>query len=328
MGARRPSHPKAAEPGHHTFVPQATRILSHAEEKTSVDELCRLRQEIDDRIRPVVERLCGSSAELEYFDQLLAAFDNLSSVPASERRWVARKLQLYNARKQQLVIANLPWVTKVARSQPATLLTEEDLFQEGVCGLLKAIDRFEASRGLRLMTYATWYIREAMQQSRARHGHLVSLSAHDQTLVGQLESRRSRFLHEHGRQPTPKELAEEVGKPTETIARLQTVTNSGGTVDFSKVVARGKDEREDPMAEFDRVDSLKSMVKGMLEQLTSRERLVITMRFGLEGSAPTSLEALGEVLRLSKERVRQLQRQAIRRMQSLLNDQESVGFVA
>jgi RNA polymerase primary sigma factor len=194
--------------------------------------------------------------------------------------------------------------------------------------LLKAIDRFEASRGLRLMTYATWYIREAMQQSRARHGHLVSLSAHDQTLVGQLESRRSRFLHEHGRQPTPKELAEEVGKPTETIARLQTVTNSGGTVDFSKVVARGKDEREDPMAEFDRVDSLKSMVKGMLEQLTSRERLVITMRFGLEGSAPTSLEALGEVLRLSKERVRQLQRQAIRRMQSLLNDQESVGFVA
>jgi RNA polymerase primary sigma factor len=70
------------------------------------------------------------------------------------------------------------------------------------------------------------------------------------------------------------------------------------------------------------------MVKGMLEQLTSRERLVITMRFGLEGSAPTSLEALGEVLRLSKERVRQLQRQAIRRMQSLLNDQESVGFVA
>jgi RNA polymerase sigma factor (sigma-70 family) len=224
-------------------------------------------------------------------------------------------------------MANLPWVTKLARAQRPTAVSEEDLFQEGVCGLLKAIDRFEAERGLRLMTYATWYIREAMQQIRARQSHLVALSSHDQTLLGQLEVQRTAFQHRHERLPSVKELGQSVRVNPRSISRLQMIANPAISLERSGTEGSIPVPIDDPAHEFDRMEEIQTTVSRLLETLPTRERLIVTRRFGLDGKEPTSLEVLGGDLNVSKERVRQLQRQAIRRMQEQALEEE-VGSAA
>jgi len=180
------------------------RLLTPAEEFDLVSQLCKLREKAMRLLQPLVDE-AHEDARLDHFDQIVGYFmDNRSGLKKPALKQVDALLEEYNAIKHQLVMANLPWVTKLARAQRQTNVSEEDLFQEGVCGLLKAIDRFEAERGLRLMTYATWYIREAMQQIRARQSHLVSISSHDQTLLGQLEAKQSQFQHQHTRLPNPK----------------------------------------------------------------------------------------------------------------------------
>jgi RNA polymerase sigma factor (sigma-70 family) len=301
---------------------EQTRILTPAEEYELVHELCVIRRRIDKKVRPVVEAKAQPEDRTEHFDQIMALFWDAKGIPGSTRRWVHRQMKEYASLKHRLVVCNLAWVTKLARGQRSSMIPEEDLFQEGVCGLLKAIDRFEASRGLRLMTYATWYIREAMQQIRARQSHLVSLSAHDQTLLGQLESLRTEYQHLHSKLPTPMELSQKTMRPARVISRLQLASSAAVSID------RVGDEGSlpiavaDPTEEIDRLDSVKGTVERLLGNLTSRERLVVTRRFGLDGSAPTSLEALGAAMRVSKERVRQLQRQALKRMQQIARQRE------
>lgn len=242
--------------------------------------------------------------------------------PKALARKIDSDIAEYNRIKHSLVVANLAWVTKLARSQRQTTVAEEDLFQEGVCGLLKAIDRFEAERGLRLMTYATWYIREAMQQIRARQSHLVSLSSHDQTLLGQLEAQRTAFQHQHQRLPDATELGQGTRATIRAVSRLQRVSSPAislerGGADGTIPVPVG-----DPTQEFDRLEEIQTTVSKLLETLPTRERLIVTRRFGLDGQEPTSLEVLGDDLNVSKERVRQLQRQAIRRMQQQAEEEE------
>jgi RNA polymerase primary sigma factor len=299
----------------HPVSDDDTRLLSPSEEFDLVSDLCARRRQIELKIRPIVEANATDEDRTDHFDQIIALFSQLQTVPAATRRWVSRQMKEYARIKHRLVVCNLPWVTKLARSQRSSVIPEEDLFQEGVCGLLKAIDRFEASRGLRLMTYATWYIREAMQQIRARQSHLVALSAHDQNLLGQLESLRSEYLHAHGRAPSSIELAKRTMRPAKMISRLQTA--SAGAVCIDRVGEEGRlpIAVADPTDEFDRMESVKGTVEQLLVNLSTRERLVVTRRFGLDGSDPISLEALGAAMQVSKERVRQLQRQALKRMQ-------------
>jgi RNA polymerase primary sigma factor len=294
------------------------RLLRPAEEFELVSQLCRIRERIEQRVRPLVEKIATEDDRTEHFDQIMTMYSGIGNVPQATRRWVARQMKEYARIKHRLVVCNLAWVTKLSRVHRSTsMISEEDLFQEGVCGLLKAIDRFEASRGLRLMTYATWYIREAMQQIRARQSHFVSLSAHDQTLLGQLENLRTEHQHVHSRLPSANELSKKTMRPAKMIARLQSA--SAGVVSIDRAGEEGglPIAVADPVEEFDRMDHLKGTVEGLLVTLSSRERHVVMRRFGLDGGTPVSLEALGVAMQVSKERVRQLQRQAMKRLQQV-----------
>lgn len=292
------------------------KLLSAEEEFALVEQLCKVRQAIDKLIRPQVKNP-PESMRLNHFDQLLSYYSSELSrtMRAATVRKVERLLSQYNRIKHRLVVANLAWVTKLSRSQRHTTVAEEDLFQEGVCGLLKAIDRFEAARGLRLMTYATWYIREAMQQVRARQSHFLSLSAHDQTLLGQLEALRTEFQHEHERLPSPQELGKRAQRNPRSVSRLQNATAPVVSLDRAGVDGPMPIATSDPTMEFDRAEELHSAVARLMASLPQRERFIVARRFGLDGQEPTSLEKLGDDLKVSKERVRQLQRQALRRMQ-------------
>ncbi|QDU60557.1 RNA polymerase sigma factor SigA [Planctomycetes bacterium Pan216] len=290
-------------------------VLTPDEEAELVARIDVIRARIERTVAPVL-RQAPEDVKLDHFDQIMTYFYRVrSTLKRSLVKKVETDLTEYTRIRDTLVLSNLPWVTKLARSQRQSAVSEEDLFQEGVCGLLKAIDRFEAARGLRLMTYATWYIREAMQQIRARQSHLVSLSAHDQTLLGRVEAERAAFTHHHERAPSNVELKERVpGKPR-SLKQLLHVLNPTVSLDRGNMEGSIPIAIEDSVADYDHKDEVENTIGKLLESLPSRERFVVTRRFGLDGQKPTSLEALGDDLKVSKERVRQLQRQAIRRMQ-------------
>ena len=296
-----------------------SRLLTPAEERVLVGKLAAAREKVLRLLKPIV-RKAPAGIKLDHFDQIVGYYRSLAKAPAATKRAVDRSLAEYGRTKHALVLANLPWVTKLARAHRQSAIAEEDLFQDGVCGLLKAIDRFEAERGLRLMTYATWYIREAMQQIRARQSHLVSLSAHDQTLLGKIEAQRAAFRQTHERSPTTRELGQSLGADVRTVNRLQTVTSPSVSLERSGVTGPVHVPVEDPVQEFDRKEEITTAIERLLATLPTRERMVVSRRFGLEGYEPTSLEVLGDDLKVSKERVRQLQRQAIKRMQRHASD--------
>lgn len=304
----------------HTFVPSSSRLLSVEEEQSLVARLGAIRKRIDAKVRPLVEPRATDKDRIGHFDQLMAFFHQQKAIPAKIKGQVARWMKEYALLKHQLVVCNLPWVTKLARAGRKSGISEEDLFQEGVCGLLKAIDRFEPERELRLMTYATWYIREAMQQIRARQSHLLSLSAHDQTLTHQMEQLKGEFQQRESRPPTNAELARQLDRPASLIRKLQSATAPALSLDHGGANGTIPVVMEDPVDEFDRLDDIKSSIHRLLQELSHRERVIVMRRFGLDGSEPTSLEAIGSLLQISKERVRQLQRQAIRRMQQLAKE--------
>jgi RNA polymerase sigma factor (sigma-70 family) len=290
------------------------KLLSPRDEFQLVKRLCHLRERVRRALRSILER-ADDQNRLDHFDQELSYVQSLPRIPKGIARRIEPILHEYQTIKHTLVLANLPWVTRLARMHHAGTIPQEDLFQEGVCGLLKAIDRFEAERGLRLMTYATWYIREAMQQVRARQAHLVTLSAHDQTLLGQLENHRVLFLHQHERAPATGEIERGIEAKNRALDRLQsatrpTVSLERGGVDGALPVAV-----EDPIHEIDRQEEVRWALQRLLESLPTRERMIVTRRYGLGGEKPASLETLGDWFNVSKERIRQLQRQAIRRMQ-------------
>lgn len=303
-----------------------TGVLSPAEESELVKAAGAKRKELTSLIRPLLAD-APADVRLDHFDQIVAYYGHLERVPAKLAGRIRKGLAEYNDIRHKLVLANLPWVTKLARSQRPGAISNEDLFQEGVCGLLKAIDRFEPERGLRLMTYATWYIREAMQQIRARQSHTVSLSSHDQTLLGRVEANRTAFQHENERAPSAFELSQSVRKTAKQLGRLQMATTPPVSLERSGGDGTIPVPTDDPTLEFDRLEAMHSAVHRLLDALPTRERMVVTRRFGLDGHEPTSLEVLGGDLNVSKERVRQLQRQALRRMhEHAVNEQLEVSF--
>ena len=309
-----------------TVGSSATKPMKPAEELDLVWQLDKLRSKIQRLLRPSL-RKAPEGTRLDHFDQMLAYHLSQPVGKKSSARTIDSLLAEYNEIKQRLVLANLPWVTRVARSQRQWMIAEDDLFQEGVCGLLKAIDRFEPQRGLRLMTYATWYIREAMQQARARQSHPVSLSSHDHSLLGKLEAERIKFEQQHERPPTPKELGKKLSANPRSVSRLQALTRPPLRLE------RGQGEDpipvvvEDCVDEIAHKDAVQTAVARLLEELPDRERMVVARRYGLEGHEPTSLEVLGSDLNVSKERVRQLQRQAIKRIQQRV-EQEKLEHLA
>jgi len=158
--------------------PGSVKLLTPAEEYELVHKLGQVRTKAWKLIQPLVDK-APEDMRLDHFDQVVSLYHREGrKMKRPIRLKIDKLLREYSDIKHRLAVANLPWVTKLSRGQKqSTSIPEEDLFQEGVCGLLKAIDRFEPERGLRLMTYATWYIREAMQQIRARQSHLVSISS-------------------------------------------------------------------------------------------------------------------------------------------------------
>jgi RNA polymerase primary sigma factor len=220
--------------------------------------------------------------------------------------------------KHRLASANIRLAAHVAKRFRHHALSYADLLQEAVCGLMQAIDRFDVSHGTRLATYATWWIRQTLQIAVARQSHLVSLSPHHLQELGLLQQESEALAHGGKHLPSPQELASRTGSSLEHLTHLQTATRTPVSLnavldddsDFKLTEAMPDNDSSIQRTNSERQEAL----QFLMENLRPRERRVLDLRFGLTGNGTHSLRQIGHLLRISKERVRQIQNRALEKL--------------
>jgi RNA polymerase primary sigma factor len=240
---------------------------------------------------------------------------------------VRRLFDRYIHYKHRLASANIRLAAHVAKRFRHHSLSYSDLLQEAVCGLMQAIDRFDVSHGTRLATYATWWIRQTLQIAVARQSHLVSLSPHHLQELGLLQQESEALAHGGKHLPSPQELASRTGSSLEHLTHLQTATRTPVSLnavldddsDFKLTEAMPDNQSNILQQNNERQEAL----SFLMENLRPRERKVLDLRFGLTGNGTHSLRQIGHLLRISKERVRQIQNRALEKLRS---SAERVGW--
>jgi RNA polymerase primary sigma factor len=248
-------------------------------------------------------------------------------VDARDVSAVRRLHDRYIHLKHRLASANIRLAAHVAKRFRHHALSYADLLQEAVCGLMQAIDRFDVSHGTRLATYATWWIRQTLQIAVARQSHLVSLSPHHLQELGLLQQESEALAHGGKHLPTPQELASRTGSSLEHLTHLQTATRTPVSLnavldddsDFKLTEAMPDNESTTLRQHSERQEAL----HFLMENLRPRERKVLDLRFGLTGNGTHSLRQIGHLLRISKERVRQIQNRALEKLRA---SAERVGW--
>ena len=255
--------------------------------------------------------------------------------PEEEIKLAARIKRGDKAARERMITANLRLVVKLATDYANLGLPMLDLISEGNIGLMRAVERFDPKKGGKLSTYAAWWIKQSIKRALANQSKTIRVPVHQVEKIAKIRRLTEQLTAELGREPSDEELADEVGLTAEKIAALKSssirpasldapVGQDDGETLFGDMIS--DENAEDPLEELEEKD-MRSNLAGLLKVLTPRERDIIKARYGLGGAKMKTLEDIGHKFGITRERIRQIQMGALKKLRRAMAKQEAPAAV-
>ncbi len=295
-------------------------------------ELSRLIRDANDKpmkydpedLMVMTEELSGlRSLILEEPNDLRARVDDITCV-----------FDEYEQAKRDLSGGNLRLVVSIAKKYRNRGLSFLDIIQEGNTGLMRAVDKYEYKRGYKFSTYATWWIRQAITRAIADHARTIRIPVHMIETMSKLRNIAKDLLQELGREPTIEEIAEKADMPVSETRRVMKISRH--PISLDRPVGESEDSYFGDFIEDDRVENptdaathemLKNRIEQVLKTLTYREREIIKLRYGIGDGYTYTLEEVGRIFKVTRERVRQVEAKALRKLQHPVRARKLAGFI-
>ena len=273
------------------------------------------------------EMIGHNAALLTHLQEKIIESEETASLTLNDQRDLARQVKLAQTNlanaKAKMIEANLRLVISIAKGYVNRGLAMTDLIQEGNLGLMKAVDKFEYRRGYKFSTYATWWVRQSVTRAVADYGNTIRIPVHMTESYNKIRRVRQKFLQETGKNPTDEELSKLSGVP---LAKVQLLTQAmrgvesidapiGDDEDATRLDFVKGDDEDDPQKRYLRT-ALEEEIQKSLGELMPREAQVLRLRYGIGTNHDHTLEEVGQAMGLTRERVRQIESAAIRKLRS------------
>ena len=288
-----------------------------SEKKISIDLSVDSGVNIDDPVRMYLKEI-GRVPLLSADEEIVLA----KQIEAGSQEDATYKdIQLSKKAKKKLVDANLRLVVSIAKRYVGRGMLFLDLIQEGNLGLIKAVDKFDYTKGYKFSTYATWWIRQAITRAIADQARTIRIPVHMVETINKLIRISRQLLQDKGREPLPEEIAEGMGITVERVREIQKIAQE--PVSLETPIGEEEDshlgdfiEDQDAIAPDDAASYilLQEQIEDVFTCLTDREQQVLILRFGLKDGKPRTLEEVGQHFNVTRERIRQIEAKALRKL--------------